>query len=357
MKTVRKNGKKRTEVIAAAVACALLSAVLFGLFSHLGGLLQSQRAAERFRGDNEQLFSQVSAYFPVDGGITVEDLYSFRQTLESKFVETSLETPTVGSLYKDAYCATGSVTVEGEKGSAEVTVLGVGGDFFYFHPYELRSGSYISGDDLMHDGVVLDEELAWRLFGGVDLAGMTVMIGEEPYRVAGVISREDDFASSKAYTLGAGMFMAYDKLNAISETKISCYELVSADPIEGFALSILDSGFPAAVTVENSSRFSAFRIFDVIRQFGTRSMSTAPVVYPYWENAARYVEDVMALIIIPMLLLAVPIIVVAVWVVRSAIRRLVAGVKKKVPEAADRLSERRYERVLRKKAAVAGKDR
>jgi len=305
------------------------------------------------------LKSKIESYpsLILNGGIKEEDIYSFRQTLENKFVETSLETPEKGSLYKDAYCASGSVTVEGEKGSANVTVLGVGGDYFYFHPYELRSGSYISGADLMHDGVVLDEELAWRLFGGVDLAGMTVMIGEEPYRVAGVISREEDFASSKAYTLGAGMFMAYDKLNAISETKISCYELVSADPIEGFALSVLDSGFPAAVTVENSSRFSPFRIFDVIRQFGTRSMHTEPVVYPYWENAARYVEDVMALIIMPMILLAVPIIVVAIWAVRSAFRAMVNGVKTKVPETVDKLSERRYERALQKKAAAAGKDR
>ena len=115
----------------------------------------------------------------------------------------------------------------------------MGGDFFLFHPLTLRSGSYLTANDYMNDRVLLDEELAWALFGSYDVAGMSIQIGERTYPVAGVVHREDDFASKKAYQDGPGMFMSYDALNAISETKLSAYELVMPDMISGFAESIV----------------------------------------------------------------------------------------------------------------------
>ncbi len=39
-------------------------------------------------------------------------------------------------------------------------------------------------------------------------------------------------------------------------------------------------------------------IFKVVGDFGKRSMNTEGVVYPYWENAARLLEDYMALTLI-----------------------------------------------------------
>lgn len=50
----------------------------------------------------------------------------------------------------------------------------------------------------MSDGVVLDEDAAWQLFGSSDIAGQSVMIGETPHHVAGVIERPDDRLSRKA---------------------------------------------------------------------------------------------------------------------------------------------------------------
>ena len=120
--------------------------------------------------------------------------------------------------------------------------IGVGGDFFLFHPLPLRSGSYISNRDFTYDRVVLDEELSWALFGSYDVAGQTVWIQNEPYVVAGVVSREKDKASGKAYADGAGMFISYSAMRHITggeentDPSISCYELVMAEPITGFGL-------------------------------------------------------------------------------------------------------------------------
>ena len=78
----------------------------------------------------------------------------------------------VKNVYTDAYCAFGKTSVTGDHGSSDASVIAVGGNYFLFHPLELVSGTYFSESDVMHDRVVLDETLAWKLFGGSNLAGM-----------------------------------------------------------------------------------------------------------------------------------------------------------------------------------------
>ena len=40
------------------------------------------------------------------------------------------------------------------------------------------------------------------------------------------------------------MFMSFDALNAIQETKFDTYEIVMPDPISGYALSVIKDKFP-----------------------------------------------------------------------------------------------------------------
>ena len=101
-------------------------------------------------------------------------------------------------MYADAYSAFDKLTVSSERTSTELEAIGVGGEFFLFHPLELKSGSYFSEDDFMQDGVVLDETAAWKLFGGYDLTGLPVTIGSQSYVVLGVVSREDDRFTEKS---------------------------------------------------------------------------------------------------------------------------------------------------------------
>lgn len=337
-----KSKRVRITLLVAACVLLLLSVLSMWIFSSLGGKLQSQKAAERFRGESEMLFAQVSCFFPVGEGIEETAVYTFRQSLDTSFMESSLEAPEGGRLYDDAYSASADIMVKGERGSANVTATGVGGNYFLFHPLYLRSGSYIRGDDLMHDKVVLDEELAWKLYGGVDLAGLTVTINNKDYIIAGVISRESDFATNKAFSADSGMYMAYDALNAISQTEISCYELVCASPISGYALGLAQTGFPKAVAVENSSRFSMDNIFKVIGQTGERTMKTTGVIYPYWENAARIVETRMGVFLSLAVIFIVFPVVYAIWMAVVSFRRLKVKIKKAVPEYLERRSERRY---------------
>jgi hypothetical protein len=286
----------------------------------------------------------VSVFFPVGKEMDEAGVYAFRGTLESKLNEASIEAPEDGSLYRDAYSVPGELSVSGPRGAATTPVLGVGGDYFLFHPLHLLSGGYINESDLMHDRVVLDEELAWKLFGGSDVAGLTVTIAEKPYLIAGVVRREEDFADQRAYTDGAGLFMAYDALNALSETGIGCYELVCASPVSGFAGDIAEEGFPNAVMVENSRRFKAGSIFGVIGDFGERSMNTAGVVYPYWENAARLLEDYLALLLLLSLLCGLFPAVCAGAALVIGLRRLSRRGRAAMPALRDRMEERAWKR-------------
>ena len=336
------------------VAAATASLIGLGAVSRT---LDSVRASETFRGESDMRFAQIACFFPVGMGKEESDILAFRETLDAKLLEQSLEAPENGSLYLDAYSASAAVTAASDSGSAQVEAVAVGGEFFYFHPLQLRSGSYISSDDLMDDLVVLDEELAWRMFGGVELSGMTMTINGEPFVVAGVVSREDDFATRKAYSGEPGLFMSFSALKRLEESAtIGCYEIIMPDPITNFALSVVQESFPQedADVVENSSRYSLGHLLSVIGSFGDRSMRTNGVIYPYWENAVRLTEDYAALLLILSVAFALcPVTFAAVLIIRSVVRSyrtMKRVIPEKVEAAIEQRREERLEREYEKKA-------
>lgn len=345
---IRGFGFKQWFLIILNAALVLAAAASLAGLRMVAGTLESLTAAERFQGDGELRYAQIACYLPVGDGKTEDDIYTFHQSLESRLVEQSLKAAENGRLYLDAYCGTGKVTITGETGSASVEAVGVGGDFFYFHPLQLRSGSYIRSGDIMDDLVVLDEETAWRLFGGTDLAGLTMYINDEPFVVAGVVAREADFATQKAYTGDGGVYMSYSALSRLVETaSITCYEIVMPNPIRNFAKGILED-FPAdgGDLVENSSRYEFSHLLEVAKNFAERSMRLNGVIYPYWENAVRLTEDYAALLAVLSMVFAVcPAVTVLVLGIRQ-IRRTYRFVKAKVPEKVEAAVEKRREERL-----------
>lgn len=293
----------RRGISAAVIICLLFCAAWCVGWYVLAHMLDTQRAYERWQGDSALKFAQVSCFLPVDEKISQEQVYSFRNEMQKKFQEAAL-TASDGKLFNDAWCTFGKVKVSGTHGSGEVSVTAVGGSFFDFHPLRLISGNYIGESDFMRDRVLLDEETAWLLFGGRDLTGMSLQINGEPFVVAGVIRREDDRISRKAYTSGMGIYMSYesymnlgsdaaDPSAFIGRSGISCYELIMAEPVSGFAYSVVSEKFPvrSGTIVKNSERYDLVNLLRVAKAFGTRSMQTQGLILPYWENAARSTED------------------------------------------------------------------
>lgn len=314
-----KAWKKRIFLLVLALL-VLLSAACAVAIAALAGNMEAQQAAERWQGESDMAFRQVSCYLPVDQKLTLNDIYGFRVKLVDALHKAALDLDNDNSLFVDAWSAVDKVTVSSSRGSGEASVIAVGGEFFQFHPIRLLSGNYLSENDLMKDRVLLDEELAWLLFGGTELTGMSLKINGVPFVVAGVIEREQDFASKRAYTVGQGLYMSYEAYVSLTGTEgISCYELVLPEPVDGFALDTVKAAFPLGrgEALENTGRFAPPRLYQLLGQAGTRSMQAMGMMYPYWENAARCVEDICVMLLLAAtVFLAVPAVTALVVLIR-----------------------------------------
>ncbi|MCQ2421325.1 MAG: ABC transporter permease, partial [Clostridia bacterium] len=167
----KRMSKQRVFLLVLNLTLAVLAGLCIFQLTQLQTLLLSQQAAKRWRGSSETRFAQVSAFLPVDGTTDEYSIDAFRESADRALKDASVETPENGSLRQDAWSGTASVTVSGPHGEQTVKAVGVGGDFFSFHPLRLRSGAYLTSRDYMADRVVLDEEMAWALFGATDVAG------------------------------------------------------------------------------------------------------------------------------------------------------------------------------------------
>ena len=322
MKVWTKKQWIRFGILNAALLClAILCAVLSGA---LGGRLEAQKAARRWQGEGETEFTQVSCYLPVDGQLSLNEIYRFRYAILDKLKEAALDGEEEQTLFVDAWSSTGKLNVATEHGKGEAAAIAVGGSFFHFHPLRLLNGSYLTEADLMKDRVLLDEDLAWLLYGGTELEGMELKLNGVPVVVGGVIRREEDSFSRRAYTAGQGLYLSWDAWKTLNENAgISCYELCLAEPVKGFTVNFVREKFPIGQgeILENTGRFGFFRLLGLVGQFGRRSMQTLGVVYPYWENAARSAEDWGALLALFAVLLSLCPLV-------SAVLLLVRGFKR-----------------------------
>ena len=340
------------------ILCLLLAlAALLCLWriAALSRSLEAQRAAERWQGESEQRFTQVSCYLPVDGALSEMQIQNFRGSLIEALHTAALDADGTDGLWRDAWSTVGSLTIRSETAKADASVIAVGGYFFDFHPLRLLSGDYLHPDDLMQDRVLLDLELAWALFGGTELQGMEVRINDRPFVVAGVVERETDRASQAAYTAGQGIYMSYEAFAAITENAgVTAYEYLAPEPVEGFAVGIAREKFPIGrgEIVQNSGRFSYERLFKILGSMDERAMQAMGMIYPYWENAARVTENRCARLLLTVLLLAlIPALslLVFLWRLfrrggRAFAENLFPRLKDGVEEALRRPARRRWEK-------------
>ena len=281
--------KKHKLPVALNLVLIILAGVCFGFCIKMKNTLPYTKAAENWAGKSGERFAYISCFMPETARTDQQSVYSFKSTMEQKLIENSMEAEEDRTLWTYAYCGNAALNVTTDKGSATVEALGVGGDFFFFHPMLLRSGNYIAESDLMHDGVVIDRELAWKLFGAIEVNGMELEIAGRKFYVAGVVERDSDFASKEAYGADIGLYMAYDVFNEITDKEINCYELVFPNPVTNFALNLVKENFgnkETTVFVDEGSRYGVSNLWSVVKDYGKRSMRTDGVIFPYWENAA-----------------------------------------------------------------------
>lgn len=276
--------------------------ILLLIIRALGNSQAEQQMARRWSEDGG--VAQVSCFFSVDADVDRDRIEEFEHSIDNALTEASViqDSENPGArLWADAYSADGSVTVTRGNNTLEANAIGIGGDFFLFHPLRLISGSYFSGNDLMQDYCVIDEDAAWQLFGSSDVAGMIVYIGNIPHIVTGVVERPDGHLAKAAGLNSTLIYVSCQTLEELGQSNgINHYEIVMPDPVSHFAENFVRENLGSdplkTEVIENSSRFSFPKRLRMITQFGVRSMNGKAIIYPYWENIARGYEDIIALI-------------------------------------------------------------
>lgn len=293
--------KKRILGISGAISFVIFLILLL-VISHFGGVQSSQQMAQRWSKDGD--VAQVSCFFSVDSGITQDRIQEFEHTIDSTLSEASViqdsENPSA-RLWIDAYSADGSVFITSDRGALQANAIGIGGDFFQFHPMTIVSGFYFSGNDLMQDYCVIDRDVAWQLFGASDVSGMTVYIGNVPHIVIGVVERPEGRLSEAAGLDSPLVYVSYKTLTELGQSNgINHFEIVMPNPVTGFAENLIRENLGSdplkTEVLENTTRYSLSSRLKLIAQFGLRSMNGKAIIYPYWENIARGYADILALL-------------------------------------------------------------
>ena len=306
-----KSVKLKT-ILLIGVNVLLVAAILIlsAVFAAGGRKYDSQTAAERWQ-SGDMRYSQISVFLSKGAQFTGPRVQSFRHTIDDKLVEESIKAETAGArLWMDAYLGEGSLSVKGKsKGAAQAVAFGVGGDFFYFHPFPLITGSYFDPEADNRDFVLIDETLAWQLFGSNDVVGMEVEINEKTFYVSGVIERDKDPSLVEAYEYAPLIYLSYDALSELGEVYVTSYEAVLPNPISEYAKKMVSENIGVAEEdmeiIENTERFSAPKLFTVLMSFNERSTRTNSVPLPYWENTARTHENTLALLLLAICILCI----------------------------------------------------
>ena len=285
---------------------------LAGIERGITGSLSTQKLAERW--SKEEEYVQLACYFAEDAYFNPEQIEAVEHNLITAMEEASvtIENENGGRNCIDAYSTQGRLVIASNRGSVDARAFGVGGDFFLFHPLTLLDGNYFDATDENGDGVIINEIVAWQLFGSNNVAGMEVEINGAIYPVRGVIRSDSGIFSDAVQEEAATVYVSYDILEGADESlPVDCYEVLVANPVKDFAKDAVQKAIDMDVSryemVECSARYDLAHRFEVLKNFGIRSMTTKNIVFPYWENRARGYEDISALfLVLELMCLAYP---------------------------------------------------
>ncbi len=339
--------KKRYMIIAAINAAAILGAAVLTVVGV--ALAESQTynyAAEKWQGESDDSYTQISCFFSENAGFDIDSIGSARTHMLYTLQSVSIVPEDGKKLCPDAYSASlGQVSVTGDiSGRSEAEATAVGGDFFFFRDFKLIDGAFFSDDDIMQDGVVIDRNLAWALYGSHDIAGMNLKINDTEFYISGVIENPSTDVERECAGELPKLYISYEGAELISAsavssysgdlaenlkntaserfTDVTCYEFIMPDPVENFAYTSMKEFFQSfgsgAEVTENTGRFDSSERAGKIKTLSSYAVRDNSAVFPYWENASRIVEFRLTLLyFFRNLCIAVPFIT-GVWIIIKA---------------------------------------
>ena len=307
---------KKQLVLLVIIAAGLL---VFGILTAISGAVartQSTQYSAKYW-DPDGRYSMVSVFLPEGSGLEQDNVRQLEYALDQALIKEALEAPSDNArLYVSSYSVKTEASVSSQRSKSQTcTAYGVGGDFFRFHSYELISGSYLVEDSLMDDHVVIDEEAAWKIFGAIEVDGMTLKYDGKEYIVQGVVKPMDEFKSKAGGAESGTIFFPFSRIDG----KAGCYEIIFPNPVSGFAAKQLKEAFKSCGydendirIVDNSERYGFLNSVKRLVKWTDRGMSFKALKYPYWENSAIAVENIVDLLTLFRILFIVPPVIIVV---------------------------------------------
>ena len=276
-----------------ALVCLAAAGALFGAGMLTRRGLDSQSAVGRWQA-GELSYAQLSGFLADSAALTATDVRVVQSGIDTALATESLTAPEGARLWVQAYSAETGLTVTSGHASVSARAIATGGDYFLFHPLQMASGWYYSGDDLMEDGILIDRALAWSLFGSYELTDMSVYVSGYPCRVVGVVETPEGLEGD-AYGDQPTLWLPwqlYTRLN--TSAAATCYEALVPNPVSGYARGVVTTALNRndnlCQVVENSSRFALANELTSFVSLNQQVQQTTQIAYPYWENAARVAQ-------------------------------------------------------------------
>ena len=282
--------------------------------------IYTQQAAERW--ENEDMpYSEVSVFYGDTKKADDKTVAEIRSGIMTKLSADSYldASDTSGKrTFIDAYAGSKEMTVTRDVYEVKGNIYGVSDDFFLIHNIPLLDGSYINpvekrsetGEGRDYFQIVLDENMAWNLFGSVDVEGMKVTIDGKTFTVMGVVEAFQSDAEKMAYGNYDAAFIPYKVFSVLNKDEvvpIKSYEAVLPNPISNYAYNTLCEAlgmgenaeaeeeenrsvlsFGDFEVIENTDRYKIPALYKYGKNKKYETMRTTSISYPYWENVARF---------------------------------------------------------------------
>ncbi len=306
------NDKVNKKVLAFSGICAIVFAVCAVVIGILelaaAGMkddLEYLGAGERWSSDGER-FAVIAMYSEDGSGVTADQAESWVNSIDNALLNSSVSPKHENARsWTYTYMADDNLRITGPMTSANAEVIAAGGDFFVFHQMQFKYGSPFLNDKSNPMGIVIDRDLAWKLFGAENIVGMTVTISDIEYTVVGVVEKESD-SGTYGYTYGDSprMYMSYAGYVKIAGdgANITMFETALPNAVKGFAMNIFTGAVSynedTAELIEATERFSLTNRFNNMKTLKYSWIRENKIEYPYWENEAKVNDYFCAVIMI-----------------------------------------------------------
>lgn len=306
--------KPRYIVLALINTISVIAIIMISLkYNSIAGSLKYNYAAERWT-QGKGGASQISCYFSNDSGFTAENVEAVRNSIASSLSNSGVETNK--TVIPDSYYAQlGKSTVTCDRNaSSQAEITAVGGRFFLFRDFNLLKGAYFSENDNMHNSIVIDRSLAFKLYGSENVIGFSVYLNGVKFAIAAVIADPQTKYEKECAGDIPHAYIPYQAVGLITADvkNVDSYECIIPEPVDELAYNTVNSIFNESykdkcLIIKNTDRFSSKVIQKQLKTMKQSVVMDKAIELPYWENTSRMAEfDLSILYFIKVLLFIIP---------------------------------------------------